>query len=183
MRSVSWSETVTLYRDEECGSSRAEVIAIRSMDEYTHSKVTTRRVYQCETDAIIRQNLKKRNEHTLHLEKILPELAKLQWSHLSLLEMEAVESEIIEELDSLRQIDRPNSREYKQAERQLSLLLEAYNCLFKLNCANNLGSIKQGGKNKEATPIHRKHWLLKMRWLVPFKNCAFLDADTDAESG
>ncbi len=123
-----------------------------------------------------------------HFEKILPELAKLQWSHLSLLEMEAVESEIIEELDSLRQFDTTIghmqiSREYSLIEKQFALLLDACECLFKLSCVSSFRFIKQHGKDKEAAATKTRNKPFSLLWFTPFKNCTSFYVDTEAESG
>jgi hypothetical protein len=181
-KTISWSNSVTLFHYTECGNPRAEVISIRGIEKLPLSKLTGRQTFQCEADAVISQRRKKLDQHTLRLEKILPELAKLEWSHLSLNEMEAVASDIIEELDSLRQ----QSREYNLVERQFALLLEAYECMFRLSCnGNHHLPIKQHGKNSEVSFIksgNRFFRLPPLPWPIPFRNCASFDVDTDAES-
>jgi hypothetical protein len=178
---IRWSESVTLHHYTECGHSRAEKIAIREGE--THSKRTRRHTFQCEADAIISQQRKKQDQHISHFEKIFPELVKLQWSHLSLLEMKAVESEIISELDSLSQIDATSehlqqSREYNLTEKQLSLLLEAYECLFQLS---HLRSAEQHGNCKIATSIKSRIRRFKLPWLMLFNYCVSFDVETDAD--
>jgi hypothetical protein len=186
-KKVRWSDSVKLYNYTDCENPQIEIIAIRGV-ERAHSTQPWRLTFLCEEDAIISQRRTKRNQHTSHFEKILPKLAELQWSHLSLLEMESVELDIITELDSLRQTDAlaigplQHSRNYYAKEKQLSLLLEAYECIFKLSCTNHVGSVKQRRMDKDESYIDCRR-LFRLAWCIPLKKCVSLNVDTDAESG
>ncbi len=180
-RGITWSDSVTLYHSTECGNPQAEIIAIRDSEKQTRSNLTRRCTFRCEAEAIISQRRKKRDQLMSHLESLLPALAKLQWSHLSLREMEAVECDIIEELDSLRQmhatIGNPqNSSEYNLMEKQFALLLEAYECFFKLSCADN--QLKEAASIKTRNRIR----IPSLRLSLLFKKCVSVHVDCDAES-
>ena len=188
-RTIRWSSLVTVYHYRDCEIPRAETIAFRRKEKDSYSEKTRRLSFQCAADAIVSQRKKKLDQNTARLEKILPELTRFQWSHLSLVEMNAVESDIIEKLDNLRMTDAKNgtegnlqdSREYTLIEKQFVLLLEACDCSFKLSCVDHSRSIKQHGK-KEFSLIKRSYRLFRLAWLMPFKNCISLDVYTDADS-
>ncbi len=184
-KSIRWSDSAIVYYYTECGNTRAETSCVRETEELAHSKHTERHTFRCEADAIVSQLRKKRDQHTSQFKKILPELAKLQWAHLSLIELEEVESEILEELDSLRQIDTTTgllqySSEYDLVEKQFNLLLDTYECLFQLGYddSQQLLSINEHDKKIEEAPcIEKKNRRFRWPFSIPFKTCASIDVD------
>ncbi len=172
---IRWSDSVTAYQyDTECGQPREEIIAIQGIEKPAYFKHTRRPIFRCEADAINSQLRKKLDQLTSHLERILPELAKLQWSHLSFLEIEVVENEIIDELDRLQHIDTrigdsELSSKYELTEKNFNLLLEAQEVLFKLSCADT--------QLKKALSIKSRNRLFRLF----FVSCASFDVDEEAE--
>ncbi len=162
---IKWLDSVKSYNYTYtgCGNLSAEVISIRDVDKPSRMKAVSKRKFHCEAEAILSQQKKKQGENLAHIEKILPEVAKLEWLQLSIHEIKAIESEMIEELDSLRQIDTNTghitySYEYRVLEKRFVLLLETYECLFKKASLDNL-KLQQDGTGQDANyhPFHQMH--------------------------
>ena len=125
-------------------------------------------------------------EHISHLEKILPKIAALDWSHMSIHEIKAAESEMVEELDSLRQVDANTghftySNEYRVLESQFKLLLDAYDCLFKKEYVDSLLRQQRNSNGQESFHAkNRGRFQKAARFLIPFRKC--ISVNLDAES-
>ena len=107
---------------------------------------------------------------------MLPDLVQYKWSQMSIDELEAAESEIIKELDNLREVDeesgytRPTAQ-YRALEKQLSLLLEMYECLVQKRYAENPLSSSTEDENKDTLIQKNRLFIRSPRFLLPFKKC------------
>ncbi len=116
----------------------------------------------------------------------MPEFAELQLLHMSIHEIQALESEMIEEMDSLRQIDTNTgditySHEYRVLEKQYILLLEAYECLFKK--AHIDSQVPKQGHNCKGQDSHSKrlsNLRSGIRFLLPFKKCTSVNLEVNS---
>ena len=127
----------------------------------------------------------RQGENLAHLETILPELAKLDCLHMSINEIKAVESELIEELDSIRQVDANTgqiiySHEYRVLENQLALLLQAHDCLSKEAYADNLITLKQKHNSTAQAPNFTKKYSCWSGFLIPFSKCTSVNWEVES---
>ena len=179
---IKWFDTVVAYDYTYTNGENppAMNIAIREIKKPAR-KLTSRHTFRCEADAIISQQKRKQGEHTAHYENIVPDLARYQWSQMSIDELEAAELEMIDKLDSIRQVDAVTGRtilsdKYRALEKELSLLLEMYECLFQKRFVENL--LLQ--RNNEAASKKRQH-PRRLDFFWPFTKC--LQINVDVESG
>ena len=181
---IKWFDTAVayIYTYTNVENSLAFNIAIREIQK-PGRMMSRRHTFRGEADAIISQKKKKQNEHTEHYQKIKPDLAKYHWSQMTIHELEAAELELIDKLDSIRQVDAFTgfsiySNQYIELEKELSLLLEMYECLFQERIVEN--HVSQN--NDEAASITKKRNLRRsLRFFSPFTKC--LRITVDDESG
>ena len=187
---LKWFDTVMAYTYTytEGGNLPAEKIAIRVIEKPA-CKANCRHTFRSEADAITTYQKKKQCEHRAHLDNMLPDLAQYQWSHLSIDELKAAESEMIEELDRLREVDEStgytrHSGQYRALEKQLSLMLEMYECLFQKSSVEQLISISMNKKDEDVCIAKKRNARRSFRFLFPFSNClsAFDVDDESAET-
>ncbi len=179
---IKWFDTVISYHYKytECGNAPAVKIAIKYIEKPA-SKAISRHTFRSEADAITSQQKRKCCEHTAHLDNMLPDLVQYKWSQMSIDELETTQSEIIDELDSLREVDEEsgytrNTAQYRALEKQLSLLLEMYECLVQKRYAENLVSTSTENKDKDTFVQKNRVFSRSLRFLLPFKKCmSFID--------
>jgi hypothetical protein len=182
---IKWLDSVRSYSYTYTGRETisAEIISIRDIEKPARSKAVFRHTFHCEAEAILCLRRKRHQENLEHLENILPELAKFEWLHMPIHEIKAAESEMIDELDSLRQIDMNTghiiySYEYRALEKQLALLLEACECLSKKEYVESLINPMQQHDIREHDGTEQNWNYSKKRsclssFLIPFSKCTF----------
>jgi hypothetical protein len=183
---IKWMDTVLAYSYVYTESTQvlAEKIAIRGLGKPVRSSKSGSSS-KCRFEAEASSNIQKKKlvEHKAHFHNMMPDLARFQLSSMSLDEMEALASEIIEKLDSLQRVDSSNgcishSKEYRALENKLSTLLEAQECVYHIKCIDNLLSSSQQCGQDKATDSHPKRDLqTRMKRLIPFMNCVVARVD------
>jgi hypothetical protein len=173
---IKWFDTVLAYHYNytECGNAPAVKIAIREIEKPA-SKIS-RHTFRSEADAVASQQKRKCCEHKAHLDNMLPDLVQYKWSQMSIDELEAAESDIIKKLDSLREVDEESgytrqTAQYRALEKQLSLLLEMYECLVQKRYDENLLSITTENENKDIFIQKNSVSIRSLRFLLPFQKC------------
>jgi hypothetical protein len=192
-RKIKWLDSVKSYSYTYTGCENvpAEVMSIRDVEKPARMKAVCKHTFHCEAEAILSQQKKKRGENLAHIEKILPEVANLEWLQLSIHQIKAVEFEMIEELDSLRQIDANTghisySNEYRALEKQFVLLLEIHECLYMKAYLDRLDSVltkkqQHDGTGKDANFTKKPSFLRRsLRFLIPFNKCIMVDSHIES---
>jgi hypothetical protein len=182
---ITWMDTVLTYRYVYTESTQVlgEKMAVRELEKSAHSKSSRTSKIRCVANAIINVLKRKHIKHKIQFRSLLPDLAKFNWSTLSLDEMETKAAEIIDKLDSLRPVDSEDcefspSNEYRMLEKRLSLLLDAHECVYHIKCVESLlSNIQQHGQDKDASSDIRPDVWASMRYLFPFKRCAVDSGD------
>jgi hypothetical protein len=174
---ITWMDTVLSYSYAYTESTQvlAEKMAIRGQGKQVNSK--SRSQFQYQADASVNVQKKKLVQHKAHFDNMVPDLDRLQWSKLSLDEMEELASDMIDKLDSLRRLDTADrcfslSNEYRVLENKLSLLLEAQECVYHIKCIDTLLSNQQlHGKGKDADSDEKFDLRTSIRYFFPFRKC------------
>jgi hypothetical protein len=185
---IKWLDTVVAYHYTYTGDRNlpAMNIAIRTSIQEIKQPARTmikRHTFRCEADAMISEQKKKQGEHTEHYQKIKPDLARYHWSHLTIDELEAAELEMIDKLDSICLVDAStgnmiHTAKYRELEKELSLLLEMYECLFQKSFVENLLS---QSNNKAVSIMKKRDLRSRLNFFSPFTTC--LRINVDDESG
>ena len=145
----------------ECETTKSDSPKLDVDAGNTHTASITKRVFQNAAEAIIADRRRVKNDVHERLIGIEKELAKMSMLHCSLDDLEMLQTNLIDEMDLLREFDPATgelieSPEYADLEFMLELVLDACDCLYQKQHIEST-SCKETGY-----PIRQKE-MLRMR--------------------
>jgi hypothetical protein len=126
--SIRWSDIIVTHTYECDSEGKPKNIKIR------RQQGSNRKCFSSESSAIHQDRKRIEKELSQHDQKLLPDLAACKLYKKSISELEAMQSNLIEELDSLRFVDPETGHlletaEFVATEKKLMLVLEALDCI------------------------------------------------------